>query len=59
MEYDKIQKLDGYQGDYLSTDSYIPSNSSRKYCNILETVLNFARSALKLVVLDSHKTYHI
>ena len=28
-------------------------------CNNFETVLNFARSALKLVLLNSHKTYRI
>ena len=28
-------------------------------CNNFETALNFAWSALKLVLLDSHKTYHI
>ena len=28
-------------------------------CNNFETALDFARSALKLVVLDSHKTYCI
>ena len=27
--------------------------------NISGTAHNFARSALKLVLLDSHKTYHI
>ena len=31
----------------------------RGKCNNFETVLDFAPSALKLVVLDSHKTYCI
>ena len=31
VNHDKIQKLYDYQGEYLSTDRYIPINSNRKY----------------------------
>ena len=36
-----------------------PLKQAVHICNNFETVLDFAQSALKLVVLDSHKTYHI
>ena len=41
-------------GPFLALPGTIPVEWK---CNNFETVLDFARSVLKLVVLDSHKTY--
>ena len=45
-------------------DSGLPRGASARnrgenVCNNYETVLDFARSVLKLALLDSPKTYHI
>ena len=46
----------------LTCDSQIIHPGNQYFlgpCNNFETVFDFARSELKLVLLDSHKTYHI
>ena len=46
---------------FLKIDPQKPSVKEFDFslCNNFGTVLDFARSALKLVLLDSHKTYLI